>query len=135
MARLRLVEADRQRLGCAELLHIDLGSVTNREAIALRKQGFPTTRLLAKALASAPDADGHYEAWTAYVWLALHKAGIVVDPAELVFSLQLEILADEEPVEPVVEVGKAPEVHAASTSSPRKRSTSTATSRRKSPTR
>ncbi len=114
MARLRLNEADRQRLGCPEFLPVDLGTITNREAIQLRRLGFATPRLLVRTL-YAPDEDPlHYEAWTAFVWLALRRVGIDVDPADLEFALPIEALGDEEVPEPVVE-GKPEEVPEAST--------------------
>ena len=37
MPKLRLSEKDRERLGCAEWLHFELGGITNREAIAISK--------------------------------------------------------------------------------------------------
>ena len=116
MVRLRLQEADRQRLGCPEFLPIDLGTVTNREAIALQTQGFKTPRLLVKALQASDETEGHFEAWTAFVWLALKRAGIEADPADLEFGLPVEVLAEEQPPEPVSEPGKAEEAPEASTS-------------------
>lgn len=109
--RLRLNEADRQRLGCPEFLPISLTSITNKEAVELKKLGFPTVRLMAKAL----EKPGEYEAWTALVWLALKRAGVNVDSAVLEFDLPVEVLGDEEPDPVVVEEGKAEEVPAAST--------------------
>lgn len=111
--RLRLQEADRQRLGCPEFLPISLTSLTNKEAIGLKKQGFPTVRLLTKAL----EKPGEYEAWTAFVWLALRRVGINIEPADLEFALPVEVLGDEDEPEPVVvEEGKAEEAPEASTS-------------------
>jgi hypothetical protein len=113
MSRLRLQDADRERFGCPELLPVDLSTVTNREAITLRGLGFPTPRLLVQAL-QADDHPLEYEAWTGFVWLALRRSGIKVEPAELEFAMPVTVLRDEEPPEPVVE-GKAEEVPAAST--------------------
>jgi hypothetical protein len=118
MPRLRLQEADRQRLGTPELLPVDLTTITNREAIALQKQGFPTPKALARALQTSDESDQHYEAWTAFVALALRRAGIEVDVATLEFMLPVEVLANEELPEPVVVQGKAEEAQEASTNSP-----------------
>lgn len=112
--RLRLQEADRVRLGCPELLPINLSTVTNREAITLKKLGFASVRALAKVL-QADDDPLEYEAWTGFVWLALRRAGVEVDPADLEFAMPLTLVADEEPPEPVVDEGKAEEVPEAST--------------------
>jgi len=118
MANLRLKEADRQRLGCPEVMPVDLGSVTNREAIALRKLGFPSPRAMFRTLQSSSndndDVELEYEAWTGFVWLALRRANIEVDLGALEFALPVEIVADEPPPEPVAE-GKAVEAPEAST--------------------
>lgn len=128
MPRLRLVEADRKRLGCPEFLPISISSITNREAVVLQQLGYPTPMALGRAL----DSDTvDYDAWTALVWVALRHAGIEVDPKTLEFSASAQLLGDEEPAEPKVSQGKAPAPEA-STNSPRKRSTRTATSRRRS---
>lgn len=116
MARLRLQEADRQRLGCPEIMPVDLSTVTNREAIALRRLGFPTPRALVKALQSTEENALEYEAWTGFVWLALRRSDVEADPATLEFAMPVEVLADEEPPEPVVDEGKAEEAPEASTS-------------------
>lgn len=114
MPNIRLSEADRERLGCPELLPVDLQSATNREAIALSKLGFNTPRRLAAALISQ-DTDGEIEpnwtAWTALVWLALRRAGVEVDPLTLEFDIDsVEYIRDPEPEpvpEPEVDAGKA----------------------------
>ena len=118
MSKLRLAEADRERLGCPEFLPIEMGTLTNREAIELRKLGFNTPRLFWAALRSQPvkehdevvDAVLDYEAWTAYVWLALRRAGVETDVHTLEFDLdRLEYLPDDEPPAPEGDPGKAPE--------------------------
>lgn len=122
--RLRLTEADRQRFNCPEFLPISLDGLTNKEAIVLKKLGFPTPRLLVRALQES----AQYEAWTAAVWLALKRAGIDVPVEDLEFDIAVEVLGDEEPADPVVvEEGKAEEVLEASTSSADSNSTSTET--------
>ena len=119
MPFLKLGEADRERLGAPESISIDLGGITNREAIRLRVLGFNTPRQWRTALRGRPlDAEGNstdseqavdfemdYQAWTALVWLALRRAGIEKDPAELEFDIDaLTYEADPEP-----ESGKAEE--------------------------
>jgi len=116
MARLRLQAADRERLGCPEFLQLDLNTVTNKEAIALRKLGFPTPRALVRALQASDEGENQYEAWTAFVWLALKRADVDADPDVLEFALPVEVLTEEEPPESVDEPGKPEEVPEASTS-------------------
>lgn len=126
MPQVILGEADRQRLGCPESLPFDLRSITNREAIELRRLGFNTPRLFRVALApkTVPVLDGDqpllgddgapvedvvvdYQAWTALIWLALRRAGIVTDPATLEFDLsEFNYVADPEPEQQANE-GKA----------------------------
>lgn len=127
--KIRLGDADRERFGCPETLPIDLASITNRDAVALQKIGYPTPRALMAAMENVDEVD--YEAWTALVWLALRHAGIETDPATLEFSVvTLRILPDM-PVEPKAP-GKAPAGRATSTTSARTRSTRGATSKAKS---
>ncbi len=137
--KLRLSDPDRERLGCPEFLPLDLSSITNREAIELRKLGWNTPRLFTRALIVEEDKSSgevdyvlNYGAWTALVWLALRRAGVDTDPLTLEFDLSdFEWLPDVE-VEPEpepVEEGKAP---AASTSSAPTSLTRGATSRPKS---
>jgi len=112
MPFLKLGAADRERLGAPEAISIDLGGITNREAIRLRVLGFNTPRLWRKALRGKPvDDDGNktdaesavdfevdYEAWTALVWLALRRVNIEVDLATLEFNFdELSYEADPEP--------------------------------------
>ena len=119
MPFLKLGAADRERLGAPEAISIDLGGITNREAIRLRVLGFNTPRLWRNALRGRPvDDEGNttdaesavdfemdYQAWTALVWLALRRANIEADPATLEFALdELSYEADPEP-----EPGKAEE--------------------------
>jgi hypothetical protein len=117
MPFLKLGAADRERLGAPEAISIDLGGITNREAIRLRVLGFNTPRLWRNALRGrAVDEDGNpvprevdgvdedgnpakvpnpaavdfemdYQAWTALVWLALRRANIEADPSTLEFDL------------------------------------------------
>ena len=120
MPFLKLGAADRERLGAPEAISIDLGGITNREAIRLRVLGFNTPRLWRKALRGKPvDDDGNktdaesavdfevdYEAWTALVWLALRRVNIEVDLATLEFNFdELSYEANPEPEDP----GKAEE--------------------------
>lgn len=134
LPKLRLGEADRARLGCPELLESPIGTMTNREAIALQSIGYPSPRLLAEALRKSGD-DTDYRAITALVWLALRRGGVEVEFESLEFSLADFDWVLDPVVEPVeVTTGKAP-ARAGSTSSPRRNSTSTATSRRKSASR
>lgn len=142
MPNLRLSSADRDRLGCSDLLPIALGSITNREAIALQQLGYPTPHAFREALKAKPvDPDDEhspiatvdYEAWTALVWLGLRRAGIESDLDTLTFDYEsLELVVDKPPAQPR-ESGKdrAP---ARSTRSARTNSTSGGTSRRKSTT-
>jgi hypothetical protein len=115
-----LSDADRERLGAPERLELDLGSITNREAIQVRTMGFRTPRMFRLALQATPlDAEGNragdddklaadggtvvdydldYEAWTVALWLALKRAGIATDVRELEFDLDaMGISNDEEP--------------------------------------
>lgn len=143
MARLLLSEEDRKRLGVTgEYLPIDLGSLTNREAIDLAALGYRTPAMFRRALLPVPvDEDGKpcdradaddfqldYGAWTALMWLALRRAGIDSDPETLEFNIGFtRLVADPDPVEPADEEpsGKAP---GDSTSSDQKNSTGGATS-------
>lgn len=124
MPYLKLGEKDRERLGAPEQISIDLGGVTNREAIQLRALfSFRTPRMWRSALRGQPiDADGNdvtdadaktaadggpvvdyvmdYQAWTALVWLALKRVGITVDHATLEFDLdEVTYEPDPEPEE------------------------------------
>ncbi len=130
MPYLLLAVKDRERLGAPERLDMDLGGITNREAIQLRTMfQFRTPRMWRSALRGVPvDVDGNevtdrnaatvadggpvadyvmdYGAWTALVWLALKRAGITVDPATLEFDADdISYEADPEPEQP----GKAEE--------------------------
>ena len=124
MAKLRLTDADRERLGCPEFLPFEPGSLTNREAIELRKLGYKTPVKFWDALRAERETDGDqvvdvvldYVAWTALVWLALRRVGIQSDPATLEFDVDgLQYVPNEEPAEE--EPGKAPAVPDPSTSS------------------
>ena len=99
-----------------EFLPFDVGSLTNREAIELRKLGFNTPRLFWAALRAREVKEGDevvdvvvdYVAWTAFVWLALRRVGIEADPATLEFDAQQVEYLPDEPTEPVeVDAGKA----------------------------
>jgi len=127
LSRLRLSDADRERLGCPEFLANPLDTVTVREAMELQKLGYTTPQMLAKAL-TAREEGPDYAAWTAFVWLALRRGGVECDAATLDFDIvSMAILADDEPVEPKVQSGKAP-AREGSTSSPTKNSTRGGTS-------
>lgn len=143
MARLLLSEGDRKRLGVTgEYLPIDLGALTNREAIELSALGYRTPAMFRRALPPVPvDADGKpcdekeaedfqidYRAWTVLVWLALRRAGIDADPETLEFDVNSTTLAaDPEPAE--VAEGPAGKASAdRSTNSARKSSNGGATS-------
>jgi hypothetical protein len=137
MSRLKLADADRERLGGPEFLTNPLDSVTVREAIELQKLGYTTPTMLARALVprksvgddgAEVDEGPDYLAWTAFVWLALRRGGVQCDPATLDFDIvSLAIVPDEEPVEPKVVPGKAP-AREGSTNSAKKNSTSGVTS-------
>ena len=129
--RIRLSDADRERFGVPEFLPVTLGTITNREAVALQKLGYPTPPALARALeAGANDGDIDFQAVTALVWLSLCRVGVQVDFYDLEFDVwQLQVVPDEEPPAPAgPESGKATG-RAGSTSSRRPRSTSGATSK------
>jgi hypothetical protein len=131
LSRLRLSDADRERLGCPEFLVNPLDTVTVREAIELQKLGYPTPLLFASALA-ARDEGPDFAARAALVWLALRRAGVESDPATLDFDIVgLQFFPDEEPAEPVVVSGKAP-ARGRSAISPTTRSTRGATSKARS---
>ncbi len=126
LPHLRLGEADRERLGAPEELPIDLDRLSNREAIQLRVLGYNTPRLFRKALsAKRLDEDGNevrgsgedlklvhdggkvidfeidYEAWTAFVWLALRRCGVNTDVKTLEFDVeQCAYVGDPEPEAP-----------------------------------
>jgi hypothetical protein len=136
MPFLKLGAADRERLGAPEAISIDLGGITNREAIRLRVLGFNTPRLWRKALLGKPidedgnpvprevdgvDEDGNpakvpnparvdtevdYQAWAALVWMALRRVGIEEDPSTLEFDI--DALSYEPDAEPE-DLGKAEE--------------------------
>ena len=122
MPFLKLGAADRERLGAPEAISIDLGGITNREAIRLRVLGFNTPRLWRNALRGrAMDEDGNpakvpnparvdtevdYQAWAALVWMALRRVGIEDDPSTLEFDIDaLSYEPDPEPED----LGKAEE--------------------------
>jgi len=120
---LRLGDADRERLGAPEELPIDLDRLSNREAIQLRVLGYNTPRLFRRALtARGLDEDGNevrgsaedlklihdggkvvdfevdYEAWTAFVWLALRRSGVDVEAKTLEFDIEeCAYVGDPEP--------------------------------------
>lgn len=123
MPHLRLGDADRERLGAPEELPIDLDRLSNREAIQLRVLGYNTPRLFRRALtARGLDEDGNevrgsaedlklihdggkvvdfevdYEAWTAFVWLALRRSGVDVEAKTLEFDIEeCAYVGDPEP--------------------------------------
>lgn len=124
--KLRLSDKDKKRFGVDDL-PFDINTITNREALLLRGQGYPTPRLFVEALGkTGPDTD--YLAWTALVWLCLRRAGAEVDVETLEFdSTSMRIVPDEEPPV-VVSEGKAPGPEPSTTLTRSKR-TSGATSR------
>lgn len=123
--KVRLSDKDKARFGVDDL-PFDINTITNREALLLRGQGYPTPRLFVDALSkTGPDTD--YLAWTALIWLCLRRSGVEVDPETLEFdSTSLRIVPDEEPPV-VVSEGKAP-APAPSKTSTRSKRTSGATS-------
>lgn len=132
MPSLRLHPDDRERLGAPELLPFDLRDITNREAITIATQGYPTPRLFRDALL-APRDQMDLRAWSALVWLALGRAGVNVDINELVFRIEdVAYVPDPEPVEAAAPEGKAPAARGDSTSSRPTSSTRGATSRARS---
>jgi hypothetical protein len=114
---------------------MDLGSMTNREAVLLQQLGIPSVAALGRRLQpSGEDKVMDYAAWDAFVWLALRRAGIEVDVHTFeydVFSIRITTDEKPEPLPGPDDPGKAraPE---ALTRSPRKRSTPSPTSRRRS---
>ena len=132
MSRLRLSAADRERLGCPEFLANPFDTVTVREAMELQKFGYTTPGMLAKALGTQSGEGPNYAAWAAYVWLALHRAGVECDMATLDFDIvSMEVVPDEDPPESSAGPGKAP-ARGRSTHSTRKSSTSGETSQARS---
>jgi hypothetical protein len=118
VSKLRLSDADRERLGAPEFLPFEAGSLTNREAIELRKLGFKTPRLFWTALKAREvkedgevvDLELDYLAWTMLVWLALRRVGIQTDVDTLEFDLDaLRFIGDDEPQPVEEEPGKAPD--------------------------
>lgn len=99
--RIRLTDADRERLGCPEWLSCDVRALTLGESCWLADQGinpfqFGRTRdavLLDAQGQPAVDEAGkpreflHPSYWGDIVWLGLHRAGIDVDRATLDFNL------------------------------------------------
>jgi hypothetical protein len=76
--KLRLSDADRERLGCPEWLDFDLTNMSVDEGIALEVAGGDYTRFFG----------GGAETARTRVWVALHRAGITVTPYEsLTFNL------------------------------------------------
>lgn len=135
--RLVLSKADRERLGCPEVLPFDLSTLTTTEAVVLQGLGFTPLslrrRLMTKQLEDG-DFDLDYAAWRVALWLALSREGVEADVRTLDWDvLNWRILGDEEtePMPPGDEPGKA-EDSAGSTSSPTKSSTRSRTSRRRS---
>lgn len=112
---LRLPDADRERLGCPDLLILDPLSVTVREVAALQKGvvidedltiQYDNMSYWSKGLEqSEPTA-----AWV-LVWLALRHSGIMVSLAELeslpIHQVKLDFVGDEvEPEDPDASPGK-----------------------------
>ena len=125
MPKLRLTDADRKRLQVDEDLPVDIYSVTNREALALVRLGFPTPGLWRAALLGKDKQDPL--AWTGLVWIGLKRINVDADVETLEFDWDgLVYIPDEPPPEPPA--GKAPEQDP-STSSARTSSTGTATSK------
>lgn len=127
MLHLRPSDADRERLGCPELLPlVTATSITNREAVALQRIGYPTPAAFGRALDKG-EGEVDYDAWTALLWLGLRRVGVDVDLETLEFEvLGLRVVNDED-VAPKEQPGKAP-ARGRSGNSRRKSSTSTATS-------
>lgn len=131
MPKLRLTDPDRKRLGVDEDLPVDIYSVTNREALALVRLGFPTPGLWRAALLGKDKQDPL--AWTGLVWIGLKRIGVESDIETLEFDWDgLDYLPDEPA--PESPPGKAPEPDP-STSSAKKNLTGTATSKPRSRTR
>lgn len=132
MLQLRLADADRERLGCPELLPVVTAmTITNREAVELQRLGYPTPQAFGAALNRDGD-DIDINAWTALVWLALRRVGIETDAKTLEFSLLgLRLINDDDEAPKVAVAGKAPG-RGRSTNSRKTRSTPGATSAAKS---
>jgi hypothetical protein len=129
--RIRLAEADRERLGCPEWLDLTLSSITAREAGTIQRLGGYGPDELADALRGEPiirdgqpvvDDEGQpklrydFDAWVAVVWLALKRSGVTVPYNELDFDLEIE-------VENPAEEGEVPEGGKESGSTPTSEST------------
>jgi hypothetical protein len=108
--RIRLTDADRERLGCPEWLECDVRSMTLTEATWLADQGIspfrfgrgrgvPTLDARGEPVLTddgEPLEFGHPDMWRDMVWLGLHRAGIDVGRAALDFQLMYaETRADD----------------------------------------
>lgn len=134
MPHLRLSDRDRERLGCPELIPLDIYGITNREAIEVAKLGYKTPRMFREGL-NRKGEDFDHLAWTGAVWMALRRAGVETDIQTLEFDVEmLAYIPDPEPVEAVAESGKAT-AREGSTNSTTPSSTSGATSKPKSGSR
>ena len=90
------------RLGAPERLEFRANTCTNREAMVLVKLGYPTPRQWYRALVPrrvklepiedewplVVDVELDITAWTAAVWMALRRVGIVVDIDTLEFDFE-----------------------------------------------
>ncbi len=98
MSRFRLGDADRQRLGCPEILEFDPDKMMINDLIELPEATGYTVASLQEALRrnADPDTDRDWRASKAMVWLALRHAGIHVGFDELDFDVAAFRLADDE---------------------------------------
>jgi hypothetical protein len=90
MIRIRLGDADRERIGCPEWLEYDPAAATLAEHRKLRQVGF-SIQTLGERL-----QEQDLDAVAALVWLALVRAGADVSFEDLDFALaELEMRADD----------------------------------------
>lgn len=109
--KIRLIDADQKRLGCAEWLDYERDHLELTDAEALEAAGGKWTDFPQSTLAGA----------RARVWVALHRAGITVTPFEALTFDILGIRYDD-----VESPGKAPSAPSGSAT----RSTSRGSARR-----
>jgi len=75
--KIRLGDADRERLGCPEWMELDLTTMSVAEAEALEASGGDWTVI----------HDSGAKAMKTRIWLALHRSGVTVPFSELTFDV------------------------------------------------
>ena len=112
--KIRLGDADRERLGCPEWMELDLSALSVGEAEVLDESGGDWTVIAAKGAKAAKTR----------VWLALYRAGVVVPYRDLTFDILSIEAQDDEP-------GKAKDSADVDSNTRRTSASSTRPSRRK----